>query len=205
MTWQVPGNGYSFNDEFDAPTLDAKWTASGTYASYSCNTPVKSGLNVYHSGNQWSWFVQNYAVSNSTAVSFSMCFSEMFHQAYGSTALYVTNNATPGVGDGITVYTNYNYGSHSLHSGLGTGGSWSYGGYGINNIQNHYRGILHLQRDASDNWGAWWSADELTWVRAFSIAKSFGITHIAFSTNVNGGSTPQWVSLDWFRKDWITL
>lgn len=209
-----PASPAAENDEFTWTSLPAAYTV--------VNTPGGSNVSLY--GHQGSFLAikgpgggSNDALSIRRTITRSGAFSATFRsEMIGNEqyqGIFISFGDSANLLDGSTgklIRFGHEFrGSAGVFCDSRDGGSWSYALGSETDSARFRRAIyMHIQRDGSNNWQAWWSTEGASWRRFLNTSFTLTISHVAYLVTFGGhnpGHTIIPASLDFVRYDWLTL
>lgn len=192
------------DDEFGATTLDAKWTESTNAAAHDHSTTWPSMVYVRFSDNQYYRLTQAYAPAGAFSITAKFIIHPSGNYQFAGISAYDSDES-----NGMRVIFGHNTLTNTAtRAELDSKetGSWSNRG-NMDKIPNLGQIYIHLQRDGSNNWQAYASANGLSWIQLATNAYSKTITvhHFTVALDQNGNSLASRCGIDWVRRNWITL
>jgi hypothetical protein len=198
---KVPSSPSAQDDEFDSSSLNAKWTKASTAPNDDVDTTWPSCAYVNFTGNQYYFLAENYAAATAFSISARLfCALMALSQAVGLSAYDDDESEGAQI---IIQYTSAGLNTALLRTMTG-GGAWTTRAtLALGVAGNVY--YLHLQRDGSNVWSAWYSHDGHSFFRIGTYTFTFTVHHIQLALVQSGATVPVRVGVDWIRRDWVTL
>lgn len=185
-----------YDDEFNAGTLDAKWTQSstGTAPTVAINQyPADSCYRAqFGSANGMVSILQSF-VPGANPFSITFKVSARGSANYQGWQFFV-RNATDG---GIRIASYFSAGGILIHSYPSFTALNSPTGPLPNEAVWNY---VHVERNAADAWKTYWSRDGISWGRLDGgITQALTVTRVELLFDQSGAAEPFWAACDWIR------
>ncbi len=195
---RAPGSPDARNDEFTSTTLDGKWSVSSTAAQVDYSTTWYSHVYIRFAGNQSYNITQSYA-PGSGAFSLTAKFHFAIQSNYQECGISVHDSAE---NNAVVVNYRYNAGYHvSLFTY--TNPTWT-----VRQDRTFYEVhtiCLHMQRNASNVFEAWYSLDGYSWQRLGSYTFSITVAKLRLAVSQSGYTGNALAGIDWVRANWLAL
>ncbi|MET0646375.1 MAG: DUF4214 domain-containing protein [Pyrinomonadaceae bacterium] len=212
----LPGSPHALNEEFNSGVLNAAYTKTVVNSTVGAVAPANDTNNTIAS-HLWTKFTLagqglNYRFATPSATgdfSVTAKFTAGLRGAAGNPGVHIeADDAT--VANSIRAYWQVNS-SNSFSIGLDqqTASSWSFFAAGQReSVAAWLTGVvLHLQR-VGNVWTCWFSTDGgRSFVRAndSSLTKSFTVSTVVIALTQSTQATPQILTIDWIRVNWLTM
>lgn len=185
------------NDEFDATTLDAKWTESTTAGAHDHGTTWPSAIFVKFTGNQNYQLRQAYAPAGDFSLTVCAYVAHLGNYQTIDLAIYDDDES-----ESVLAAYKSDVGVKATLS-TRDANIWTNNRASLT-LTSQNKVYLHVQR-ATDTWSVWVSFDGYSFWRAGTYSKTFTVHHFIIYLGQNGITTPVRVGLEWVRRDWVTL
>lgn len=201
-----PGSTQTEDDEFNASSLDAKWTQSIVAGSptIDIDTTARSHYCMtVPSTSQCQVFLRQSFGNTDLSIAARVRMGPL-NASPPSCRLFAQDNSGNSLTEAMSVLWQGNEEIHlqSRESGTPNSRGSRIGlGSGITSF------ILYLRR-SGNTWTGWYSLDGWAWLRLGSHSKTFTVAAIGigFTSAATANSIPgERFMCDWFRRDWITL
>lgn len=199
----TPATTHTEDDEFNAGSLDAKWTViTNTATAVDFNSTWKSHLFTKLAGGQLYSVRQSYAPAGD--FSLTLCARIHAFQQFEGCKIKVWDSA---ISHGITLQFISLGSSLNVRLDSNDPGAANRASADIQFTATGYFGRVyaHLQR-TSNLWEIWGSFDGLVWRYGGSHSKTFTVDKMDIEiSNAGGATAPGRMGIDFIRRDWITL
>ncbi len=197
---QAPSAPTSQDDEFDASSLNAKWTQTlgGTSPTIEYSNTWRSHLLAkFGAANGSVTWAQTYAPAGDFSLTGKL--RVLMQGSTQAATLWAANTAFT---EGVHIRVQANAGAMDLQL---TSRDAS-----VNTVRATLAGLrgstlyLHLQR-VGTTWSAWVSYDGHSFARIGTYTKTATINTLRLDLDQAGSTIPVWAGWDWIRRDWRTF